>query len=275
MEELYRDSLRTTRQQKPEDMKLFSSNWSYKGGGINFKTEEKLPAAEPVKVEAEQATEVTYVTEKIKTLDSLDIFDKGIDEESATSLSGEKNSVKQKQHLVDKITIDELANSYTDLLAEKPLESGLDVLFVTDESRIKPELEEGNTPHLFQYYFEPNVALLFHRMTQAMQLKEDKIMISALQVGGEDFKNELLNHIYISKPKLVMSLGASSYQFLSQSDSRLKEVHGQLLELNLNCDDQVFNTKLMPIFSPKLLQTAPNMKKTAWLDMQKAMEYLK
>ncbi len=30
----------------------------------------------------------------------------------------------------------------------------------------------------------------------------------------------------------------------------------------------------MPLFSPKLLHTAPNMKKTAWKDMQTIMELL-
>lgn len=167
----------------------------------------------------------------------------------------------------------------------------LDIVFVNDKN-------EGIEDSIFSYYFKSEVAELFSKMTKAMKLKKQSFSISSLKLNivihkttqNNQLKTNILDNlsentmlvdtdrfcseIFHLRPKIIMTLGAQAYQAFIGHEMRLKDVHGQLQDITLQANSGVFSTKIMPIFSPNLLHTAPNMKKTAWADLQKAMEYL-
>jgi len=56
---------------------------------------------------------------------------------------------------------------------------------------------------------------------------------------------------------------------------RLATIHGEIVDLSLKLiQDQAYFFNMMPLFHPQILLINPNMKKTAWADMQKAMRFL-
>ena len=78
----------------------------------------------------------------------------------------------------------------------------------------------------------------------------------------------LLNFINEKKPKTVVSLGATVTNILLGKREKLSTIHGQFFEKQYG--DTAFS--LMPVFHPDFLVINPNMKRTAWADLQKVME---
>ena len=79
---------------------------------------------------------------------------------------------------------------------------------------------------------------------------------------------QLLNFIIEKKPKVVVSLGATVTNILLGKREKLSTIHGQFFEKQYG--DTAFS--LMPVFHPDFLVLNPNMKRTAWADLQKVME---
>lgn len=78
----------------------------------------------------------------------------------------------------------------------------------------------------------------------------------------------LLNIIQNKRPKVVVSLGATVTNILLGKREKLSTIHGQFIEKQTGpC---VYS--LVPIFHPDFLLINPNMKRTAWIDLQKVME---
>jgi uracil-DNA glycosylase family 4 len=112
-------------------------------------------------------------------------------------------------------------------------------------------------------------------MIKAMRLTEVDYYISSLQFSDVEDIDLLFNEIQFFKPELIITLGATASNKILNSNERLKDCHGQISKVSISDETkEVLEIAVMPLFSPTLLQTAPNMKKTAWKDMQKAMEYL-
>lgn len=78
----------------------------------------------------------------------------------------------------------------------------------------------------------------------------------------------LLNAIVLKRPKVVVSLGATVTNILLGKREKLSTIHGQFYEKRIG--DCVYS--LMPLFHPDFLNINPNMKRTAWIDLQKVME---
>ena len=78
----------------------------------------------------------------------------------------------------------------------------------------------------------------------------------------------LLKVIAEKRPKVVVSLGATVTNILLGRREKLSAIHGQFFEKKE--DACVYS--LMPIFHPDFLIINPNMKRTAWIDLQKVME---
>ena len=78
----------------------------------------------------------------------------------------------------------------------------------------------------------------------------------------------LLNFINQKKPKVVVSLGATVTNILLGKREKLSTIHGQFFEKQYG--DTAFS--LIPVFHPDFLVINPNMKRTAWADLQKVME---
>jgi uracil-DNA glycosylase family 4 len=78
----------------------------------------------------------------------------------------------------------------------------------------------------------------------------------------------LLNIISKKQPRVVVSLGATVTNILLGKREKLSTIHGQFIEKRV--DECVYS--LMPLFHPDFLVINPNMKRTAWADLQKLME---
>ncbi|MDD4976625.1 MAG: hypothetical protein PHY93_19875 [Bacteriovorax sp.] len=79
---------------------------------------------------------------------------------------------------------------------------------------------------------------------------------------------KLFNTIVEKRPKFVVSLGATVTNILLGKREKLSTIHGQFFEKRVG--ECVYS--LMPIFHPDFLVINPNMKRTAWIDLQKVME---
>jgi uracil-DNA glycosylase len=70
------------------------------------------------------------------------------------------------------------------------------------------------------------------------------------------------------KPKIVVSLGATTTNILLGRREKLSAIHGQFIDVVI----EDFEFSMVPIFHPDFLIINPNMKRTAWIDLQKVME---
>lgn len=83
---------------------------------------------------------------------------------------------------------------------------------------------------------------------------------------------ELLEQIKKYKPNIVVSLGATVTNILLGKREKLSGIHGQFFDKTLNLNNESYTYQVMPIFHPDFLIINPNMKRTAWIDLQKVME---
>jgi hypothetical protein len=83
---------------------------------------------------------------------------------------------------------------------------------------------------------------------------------------------DLFNAIKKYKPAVIVTLGATVTNILLGKREKLSGIHGQFFEKNITIEDGSHQYSIMPIFHPDFLMINPNMKRTAWIDLQKVME---
>ena len=263
---------------------FYAANWSY------LKT--NLQAIPEQAQELSEEIQPNEVTEKTVILDSLSLFSEQqletnqdfkfnggeiVKKPSSATLNaveGISRSVEQLQQAYRDVNIGDAFTQLKSLELVNKEAKQLKVYFISDDT-----LEQADDQQVlsdcFNLYFNPTVSSLFSRMVSAMRLETDQFTIGSLNIKNKKQKEILLSEILFLKPALIITLGAlASNEFLGTSE-RLKDIHGQIIDISFvdqNKNDYSFS--LMPLFSPKLLQTAPNMKKMAWTDMQKAMSFL-
>ncbi|MCL2390395.1 MAG: uracil-DNA glycosylase [Endomicrobia bacterium] len=71
----------------------------------------------------------------------------------------------------------------------------------------------------------------------------------------------------IIKPKIIVTLGASSTKGLLKTEESISLIRGTFKEYN--------GIKLLPTYHPAALLRNPDLKKDVWADMKKVMNYLK
>lgn len=122
---------------------------------------------------------------------------------------------------------------------------------------------------------------LLGKMIQAMKLRPGEFNRVSFNEKLEDIENlsenlisptketkELFEQIEKYRPAYVVSLGATVTNILLGKREKLSGIHGQFF-------DKVAGSHhyhLMPLFHPEFLIINPNMKRTAWIDLQKVME---
>jgi DNA polymerase len=79
-------------------------------------------------------------------------------------------------------------------------------------------------------------------------------------------RNHLDMQLNIIKPKIIVTLGASSTKGLLQNEEPISKIRGITKEYR--------NIKLMPTYHPAALLRNPNLKKFVWEDMKKVMHFL-
>lgn len=126
---------------------------------------------------------------------------------------------------------------------------------------------------------------LLGKMIQAMKLRPGEFNRVTFNEALEDVQNlsenletpgpetlYLFNQIKKLKPQIVVSLGATVTNILLGKREKLSGIHGQFFEKSLNLESIKYTYQVMPIFHPDFLIINPNMKRTAWIDLQKVME---
>ena len=104
-----------------------------------------------------------------------------------------------------------------------------------------------------------------HPMEEAL----DEVVDLAKNLEAPSSATQMLfNTIEEKRPKVVVSLGATVTNILLGKREKLSTIHGQFFEKRIG--ECVYS--LMPIFHPDFLIINPNMKRTAWVDLQKVME---
>lgn len=120
---------------------------------------------------------------------------------------------------------------------------------------------------------------LLGKMIQAMKLSKEEFCL--LEIGGklsefnpeekkgklEEIKGQILNEA----PSVVVTLGASASNLLLEGQERLSKIHGNFFPRSFSDN---FHTQIVPLFHPSFLLINPGMKKSAWMDMQKIMDFL-
>ena len=77
------------------------------------------------------------------------------------------------------------------------------------------------------------------------------------------------------RPQFVIPMGAIATNMTLEKRERLSKVHGEFFTKSLNINERnVHKYMVVPIFHPEFLLINPNMKRTAWLDLKKVIEYL-
>lgn len=149
------------------------------------------------------------------------------------------------------------------------------LVIVTDKFLSSPEAQG-----VLGAFFKPDTAALFEKIIQAMKLEPEEYVVTALREEGENgeladspaYAQEVISYF---QPEVVLSLGAYSLKTLANTSARLSSIHGQVLEKTIqyrNSHDYTF--KIFPIFHPEFLVINPNMKRTAWTDIQKCMKMI-
>lgn len=107
----------------------------------------------------------------------------------------------------------------------------------------------------------------FFRVQMDEALEEVNELARNLEVPSAATQN-LLDVILEKRPKVVVSLGATVTNILLGRREKLSTIHGQFFDKRVG----VCHYSLMPLFHPDYLLINPNMKRTAWVDLQKVME---
>ena len=108
---------------------------------------------------------------------------------------------------------------------------------------------------------------LFQKMLKAMDLKDSD---QAWFFYDDDLNtNNLICICYHLRPQFIITLGAKATNDLLGKKERLSKVHGKFFpkEIKFRKGD-VLEYEMMPLFHPDFLHINPNMKRSAWVDLQ-------
>jgi hypothetical protein len=210
-------------------------------------------------------TDQTVSSEKSKVFSALDKF---VDEKMATSSDGAvkfpggKITKKESQESTV-ISLDDHSDHSPAMWVDEYDPKQLNVIFV------------GEMPKDFNE--EEIQGDLLSKMILAMKLSPK----SYTRVFFEKDKevaltqwNEVLKRVSDQDEVIVISLGAMATNVILGRKERLSRIHGQEFQLNLQSSAKETKLVVFPVFHPDILQINPNMKRSAWLDLQKVMKRL-
>lgn len=155
-------------------------------------------------------------------------------------------------------------------------QGGVKAIFVSEKYRpfeeARGELKGSFIDELI-IGFPLKTAELFERMIMAMKFSPEEVIILPVEGHNEDdLAKEVMEVAAFYRPEVLITLGAKATQRILKSNDRLSLVHGQFFNRKLGEDHTI---QVVPLFHPSIIETNQNMKKTAWIDMQKIMKFLK
>tara|TARA_R110000868_G_scaffold138216_2_gene352141 strand:+ start:91 stop:891 length:801 start_codon:yes stop_codon:yes gene_type:complete len=203
-------------------------------------------------------------SEKVKTLESLKTFaDDQLEKSPRAKIEfpGGEVAVKEGATLGRKISIP--ANAKAPSWADPKIK----IIFYGESSKLGDPSQASGT----------RASELLDKMVSAMRIPEEAVLKllgeDKLDESGEGFES-FMKGLMISRPDFVVSLGAIATNTLIGRREKLTRIHGQFFPLKLEDGADQCQTQLMPLFHPDFLLINPNMKRTAWIDLQKIMSEL-
>lgn len=120
--------------------------------------------------------------------------------------------------------------------------------------------------------------LLTKMIENVLEIKRDKVYIANIvkcrppnnRVPTDDEANScipyLLKQIEIINPKIIVSLGATSYRYLTNDKTPISKIRGEIVKYK----DRI----LIPTYHPSFLLRNPSKKREAYMDMLKIKSLL-
>jgi uracil-DNA glycosylase len=118
---------------------------------------------------------------------------------------------------------------------------------------------------------------LLSKMIMAMKLREGEFARIFLSKDSEMAKAEWHRTLQLLEGRMqlcIVSLGAKACNTVLGSRERLSKIHGQEFHFQLLGKANNVDLTIFPVFHPDFLQINPNMKRSAWIDLQKVMGHL-
>jgi DNA polymerase len=219
---------------------------------------------QPVQVQDE-----TEKNEKVKILASFEKYvdDNGeeVEERKEVTFPGGKASQKTEiDHIV------ELAEVGDDLLSDVNFFDGLPeqfekikVVFICERPGDMSDDNPGQD--------------ILSKMIQAMKLDSTDYMRIFINKDSSDplkvwqqIISKFMNYSHLT----VVSMGAFTTNTLIGKKERLSKIHGKQVNYSYKRNDSLLELSLFPVFHPDILKINPNMKRSAWIDLQKVMKHL-
>lgn len=144
----------------------------------------------------------------------------------------------------------------------------VDVLFLGLDT-----IDEDFVPETAPFSLLESSQDLLGKMIMAMGLTEGQFVRAPLIKLGDPYVNFIKTIMYF-KPRVVIPLGALATNIALKKKLKLSNVHGQISGQNISVNNEEFTFNICPLFHPELLEINPNMKRAAWIDMQKVMTFL-
>ncbi|MBH47399.1 MAG: hypothetical protein CME71_04445 [Halobacteriovorax sp.] len=200
-------------------------------------------------------------SEKVKTLESLKSFaDQKLEETPGAKIEfpGGEVAAKEGALVGRKISISDKAKlpSWTN--------QNIKIIFYGESSKLGDPSQASGT----------RAAELLDKMVSAMKIPEDQVLKllseEKLEESSEFFES-FMKGLLFSRPAFVVSLGALATNTLIGRKEKLTRIHGQFFPIKIESGDDKCQIQLMPLFHPDFLLINPNMKRTAWIDLQKIM----
>ncbi len=257
---------------------------------VSSKTQLDIAEAQksvPDVLDKEIVKESVSKSEKEQTIKSLEKFAQEKTSEVKTSKfkfdGGEINVKETMAHVIDcvapKDANDYLSQKYSESTTVSfvkggesiDVEKGIKVLFV-GEKKIEDleEFDEG-----IHWNSELSDEDLLGKMIKAMKLESGEFVRTILIGDNENALENICLEIEALKPQVIISLGALATNILLGKKEKLSQVHGEFFTRSYKFRDGKESLfKLVPVFHPDFLEITPTMKRTAWMDLQKVMEFL-
>lgn len=161
-------------------------------------------------------------------------------------------------------------------LEESELISSVEPRFVDEFNDNTKVLFVGECPK--DYNSEAPDDNLLAKMIGAMKLPKESYCRAYITKDGELAQQEwygLLKKVSSNTKHLtIVSLGALATNTILHKKERLSRIHGKEFFVELKRESSPLSLSVFPVFHPDILQINPNMKRSAWLDLQKVMEGL-
>ncbi|MCB9061162.1 MAG: hypothetical protein H6622_06545 [Halobacteriovoraceae bacterium] len=114
---------------------------------------------------------------------------------------------------------------------------------------------------------------LMNKMIKAMKLNNSQYFYQFLD--EQTNKDIFYSTIVKLNPELILTFGATATNYFLGKKERLSDIHGHSFQKILKTTSNVYRFQFVPIFHPDYLLINPQLKKTAWLDLQKCMKILR